>query len=83
MFIVIVGLCVGAFYLVKLFVDEIRSMPLDDPSTELNVDELRIHKVEEQDALLVIKWQVNILMKILEKEFTTLLVMNTLSLNHI
>lgn len=52
MFIVIVGLCVGAFYLVKLFVDEIRSMPLDDPSTELNVDELRIHKVEEQDALL-------------------------------
>ena len=27
-------------------------MPHDDPATEMKVDELRIHKVDEQDALL-------------------------------
>ena len=26
-------------------------MPHDDPTTEMKVDELRIHKVDEQDAL--------------------------------
>ena len=32
---------------------EIRQMPLDDPATERQVDELRIHKVDEQNALIV------------------------------
>lgn len=40
------------FLLGRLIVEELRAMPMDDPSTERAVDELRIHKVEEHDALL-------------------------------
>ena len=50
--VIVAVLGFGAYKLVMLFVDEIRAMPMDDPSTEMNVDELRIHKAEEQDALL-------------------------------
>ena len=52
MVIVIAGLGYGAFLLLKMVVDELREMPMDDPATEMNVDELRVRKVEEQDALL-------------------------------
>ena len=52
MFIVICLLGYGAYLLVMEFVNEWRAMPHDDPTAEMNVDELRIHKVEEQDALL-------------------------------
>lgn len=52
MLVLIAVLGFGAYKLVKMFVDEIRAMPMDDPETEMNVDELRIHKAEEQDALL-------------------------------
>ena len=48
--ILIVGF--GTYKLVTFIVNEWRSMPHDDPTTEMKVDELRIHKVEEQDALL-------------------------------
>ena len=53
MFILIVALGYGAFKLIGMFAHEINSMPLDDPNTEMNVDELRIRKVEEQDAILM------------------------------
>lgn len=43
----------GAYKVISLFAHEWRAMPHDDPTTEMNVDELRIHKVEEQDALLL------------------------------
>ena len=49
---IIAGVCVGLFFLIRLIVREIQAMPNDDPTTEMTVDELRIHKVEEQDALL-------------------------------
>ena len=52
MLIVVGVLGFGAYKLVMLVVDEWRAMPHDDPSTEMNVDELRIRKVEEQDALV-------------------------------
>ena len=51
MFIVFVALGYGAFRVAKMYVDELRAMPMDDPTTEMRVDELRIHKVAEQDAL--------------------------------
>ena len=51
--ILIVGLGFGAFELIKMIVEEVRAMPNDDPTTEMNVDELRIHKVDEQEALLL------------------------------
>jgi hypothetical protein len=35
-----------------MFVHEIKAMPNDDPAMERTVDELRIHKADEQDALL-------------------------------
>lgn len=50
-FAVLVVLAFGAYKLVMMFVNEWRAMPHDDPTTEMNVDELRIHKAEEQDAL--------------------------------
>jgi hypothetical protein len=53
MFIVIVGLAFGAYKLVMLFVDEFRAMPMDDPKTEMRVDELDIHHVDKQEALLL------------------------------
>ena len=52
MLVLIAGLSYGLYMLVMLFVNEWRAMPHDDPATEVNVDELRIRKAEEQDALL-------------------------------
>ena len=43
----------GAYKLIRLAASELRAMPNDDPDMEMNVDELRIHKVEEQDAILM------------------------------
>ena len=43
---------VGLYSLLMLIVREVKAMPMDDPKSELAVDELRIHKVAEQDALL-------------------------------
>lgn len=51
--ILLIGLVFGAYTLIKMFVDELRAMPNDDPTTEMEVDELRIHKVDEQEALLL------------------------------
>ena len=42
----------GLYKLAMMFVNEWRAMPHDDPTTELTVDELGIHKVTEHDALL-------------------------------
>ena len=52
LFIVIAGLAFGAYKVVMMYVNEWRAMPHDDPTTEMKVDELRIRKVDEQDALL-------------------------------
>lgn len=52
MLVVISVLAFGAYKLVKMVVNEFRSLPMDDPATERTVDELRIHKMAEQDALL-------------------------------
>ena len=49
--LVVVALAFGAYKVFMMFVNEFRQMPNDDPTTEMNVDELRIHKVAEQDAL--------------------------------
>ena len=43
----------GAYKLVRFAAHEIRQMPMDDPATERAVDELRIHRVAEQNALLL------------------------------
>ena len=51
MLVVVAVLGFGVYKLVKMFYDEIKAMPMDDPTTEMNVDELRIHKADEQDAL--------------------------------
>ena len=51
MLIVVAALGFGAYKLVMLFVNEWRAMPHDDPTTEMKVDELRIRKVDEKDAL--------------------------------
>ena len=51
--IIIAVLGFGAYKLIRLAVHELRAMPNDDPEMEMNVDELRIHKAEEQDALLM------------------------------
>ena len=48
---VIVAL-VGLYSLMTLIIREVKAMPMDDPKSELAVDELRIHKVAEQDALI-------------------------------
>ena len=53
MLLVVAVVGFGAYKLVKMFVDELRAMPNDDPATEMKVDELRIHKAEEQDAILL------------------------------
>ena len=45
------GVLFGVYKAWNYVADEIRSMPLDDPATERDVDELRIKKVEEQNAL--------------------------------
>jgi len=51
MCIIIVALAFGAYKLIRLAAHELRAMPNDDPATEMSVDELRIRKVAEQDAL--------------------------------
>lgn len=51
--VMVAVLAFGAYKVVMLFVNEWRAMPHDDPTTEVQVDELRIHKAEEQDALLL------------------------------
>ena len=53
MVVLLAVLALGAYELIMLFVNEWRAMPHDDPATEVQVDELRIHKAEEQDALLL------------------------------
>ncbi len=50
--VLVMGILIGLFFLVRFVVEEIKAMPNDDPATEMAVDELRIHKAEEQDALL-------------------------------
>ena len=52
MFALVLVLLFGAYKLVSLFVHEYRAMPKDDPQAEMKVDELRIHKADEHDALL-------------------------------
>lgn len=41
----------GAYWLTGMVAHELRQMPMDDPTTERDVDELRIRKVDEQNAL--------------------------------
>ena len=50
--VLIAGLAFGAYKLIGMFAAELRAMPNDDPTTEMTVDELRIHKADEQDAIL-------------------------------
>ena len=50
--VLIAGLAFGAYKLIGMFAAELRAMPNDDPATEMTVDELRIHKADEQDAIL-------------------------------
>lgn len=50
--VLVMGILIGLFFLVRFVVEEIKAMPNDDPTTEMAVDELRIHKADEQDALL-------------------------------
>ena len=53
MFVIIVALGFGVYKLIGMFVAEFRAMPNDDPTTEMNVDELDIRRVEKQEALMV------------------------------
>lgn len=53
MFVIIVALGFGAYKLIGMFVAEFRAMPNDDPTTEMNVDELDIRRVEKQEALML------------------------------
>lgn len=50
--VLIAGLAFGAYKLIGMFAAELRAMPNDDPTTEMTVDELRINKADEQDAIL-------------------------------
>lgn len=43
----------GVYMLGKMVYDEVKAMPKDDPTTEMNVDVLRIKKVDERNALIV------------------------------
>lgn len=52
MFIIIVSLAFGGYKLFQMIATEIREMPKDDPTTEMDVDVLRIRKADEQDAKL-------------------------------
>ena len=53
MCVIIAVVAFGAYKLIGMIAHELRAMPNDDPTTEMNVDELRIHKVDEQDAILM------------------------------
>lgn len=52
MLIVLAVVIYGGYQLTKLVIREWRSLPMDDPKTEMTVDELNIRKVEKQEALL-------------------------------
>ena len=52
MCIVVFFLAWGAYKVFTPLVKELKAMPNDDPTTEMAVDELRIRKVQEQDAIL-------------------------------
>ena len=49
--LVIIAVAVG--WVMAILWTQLKSMPLDTPETEWDVDELRIHKADEQDALLL------------------------------
>ena len=51
--VIIAVLGFGAYQLIRFAASELRAIPNDDPDMEMNVDELRIHKAEEQDAILM------------------------------
>lgn len=51
--VIAVAVSFGAYKLFMLFWNEWRAMPHEDPATEIQVDELRIHKADEQEALLL------------------------------
>lgn len=51
--VIIAVLGFGAYKLIQFAASELRAIPNDDPDMEMNVDELRIHKAEEQDAILM------------------------------
>ena len=53
MLIIIAGLAFGGYKLFDMVATEIREMPKDDPTTEIDVDVLRIRKADEQDAKLL------------------------------
>ena len=53
MVVIIAVLGFGAYKVIMLAAHELRAMPNDDPDMEMSVDELRIHKAEEQDALIM------------------------------
>lgn len=52
--IVLVGAAlVGLLFLGKMLMEELREMPIEDANAEIQVDELRIHKAEEEEAILL------------------------------
>jgi hypothetical protein len=52
--IVLVGAAlVGLLFLGKMLMEELREMPVEDANAEIQVDELRIHKAEEEEAILL------------------------------
>ena len=53
MLIIIAGLAFVGYKLFDMVATEIREMPKDDPTTEIDVDVLRIRKADEQDAKLL------------------------------
>lgn len=53
MVIIALVLLFGAYKLLRFAAHEIRQLPMDDPATERAVDELKIHKVDEQNALVL------------------------------
>lgn len=50
--VLVVVFAVGGYVLVKLFVDEFKKLPNDNPATEMNVDALGIRVGEEYEAIL-------------------------------
>lgn len=51
MLVLVVILLIGAFKLTQLFLNELREMPNDNPSTEMNVDVLGVRIADEANAL--------------------------------
>ncbi len=51
--VIVVASVAGLYLLLRTMVNELRAIPNDDPDTEIAVDELRIRKADEQDALLL------------------------------